>query len=71
MNNYLYNIEMKIQSATSYKNIDKYLNDATKVRKRTLNILKNLEDNVSQYYSYRMDYLIIYSIRNNYLKQRI
>lgn len=67
---YLYNIGNEDSIvATSYKNIDKYLNDATKVRKRTLNILKNLEDNVSQYYSYRMDYLIIYFlIRNNYLK---
>src|SRR5699024_6576309 len=63
---YLYNIGNEDSIvATSYKNIDKYLNDATKVRKRTLNILKNLEDTVSKYYSYRMNYIIIYFLIRN------
>ncbi|MEB7065702.1 glycosyltransferase family 2 protein [Mammaliicoccus sciuri] len=67
---YLYNIGVEDSIvATSYKNIEKYLNDATEVRKRTMNILSDLKEKVSNYYSYRMDYLIIYFlIRNNFMK---
>lgn len=67
---YLYNIGIEDSIvATSYKHIEKYLNDATEVRKRTLDILSGLKEKVSNYYSYRMDYLIIYFlIRNNFMK---
>ncbi|UXV31478.1 glycosyltransferase family 2 protein [Mammaliicoccus sciuri] len=67
---YLYNIGVEDSIvATSYKNIEKYLNDATEVRKRTMDILSDLKEKVSNYYSYRMDYLIIYFlIRNNFMK---
>ncbi|GGI43432.1 glycosyltransferase family 2 protein [Mammaliicoccus stepanovicii] len=67
---YLYNIGIEDSIvASSYKNITKYLSDGAKVRSRSLEILKDLDQNVSDYYSYRMDKLIIfYLIRNNYLK---
>lgn len=67
---YLYNIGMEDSIvATSYKNIQKYLNDAKTVRERTIQILKSLDEGVNGYYSYRMDYLIIYFlIRNNFMK---
>ncbi|RIN86965.1 glycosyltransferase family 2 protein, partial [Mammaliicoccus sciuri] len=51
---YLYNIGVEDSIvATSYKNIEKYLNDATEVRKRTMDILSDLKEKVSNYYSYR------------------
>ncbi|WP_323702806.1 glycosyltransferase family 2 protein [Mammaliicoccus sp. Dog046] len=67
---YLYNIGVEDSIiATSYKNIEKYLNDATEVRKQSLIILNELKEKVGNYYSYRMDYLIIYFlIRNNFMK---
>nr|WP_263313771.1 glycosyltransferase family 2 protein [Mammaliicoccus sp. Marseille-Q6498] len=67
---YLYNIGNDDSIvANSYKKIDKYLSDAKVVRERTFEILKDLDDKVGIYYSYRMDYLIIYFlIRNNYMK---
>lgn len=67
---YLYNIGVEDSIiATSYKNIEKYLNDATEVRKQSLIILNELKEKVGDYYSYRMDYLIIYFlIRNNFMK---
>lgn len=66
---YIYNKDNENSTVTqSGKKLVEYLNDAIKVRKKVINILKDEPFDTLKYYEYRMDKLIVFFlIKNNYM----
>ncbi len=66
---YIYNKDNQNSTVTqSGRKLVEYLNDAIKVRKKVINILKDEPFDTLKYYEYRMDKLIVFFlIKNNYM----
>lgn len=62
---YLYNKTNEHSITSDINAYHEYLRDALKVRERVNQLLEFHSQNVKQYYSYRMDYLIVYYLMKN------